>query len=349
MTAAALSPTATPNGSEHGTPAELVGELLSRNVDIIAPREQAALLAMRILIAGCGTVGGSIVEPLTRLGVCDFVLADPDRFELSNLNRQAARLADVGRLKTEVLAESVVAINPFAAVEELPGGVTPENVAAALHGATCAFDGIDVFMSPWAKYCLHREAARRRVPVVVGADYGGKPTVYVFDYRRDPRPFYGRATEAAHRDGRIVDALAWIGPFSLPADFAPVVVDRVATANPWPQVVYCSLGLAALATRAIVDLASGRRVPHRIAVDIHMRTRTRTARLRQWLAWPRATLRTGAALRRARREGFGFAPRPAPDPVVPEALLRRLESSGVPGGAVAPAPSSTDQAGSRTS
>ena len=57
-----------------------------------------------ILVAGCGSIGGAVVEPLVRLGAEHLVLAEPDCYELHNLNRQHACLADVGCNKASALS-----------------------------------------------------------------------------------------------------------------------------------------------------------------------------------------------------------------------------------------------------
>ena len=47
-----------------------------------------------------------------------FHLADPDTFELVNFNRQSgATVPNLGRLKTDVARETVLAINPEAEIE----------------------------------------------------------------------------------------------------------------------------------------------------------------------------------------------------------------------------------------
>ncbi|MER6564375.1 ThiF family adenylyltransferase, partial [Streptomyces sp. NPDC001027] len=101
---------------ETSGPVDFGAEAVSRNLGILNDREQAALRAATVLVAGCGSVGGAVVEPLVRLGVTRFRLADPDSFDVSNLNRQACVAADVGKPKPEVLAHRVKAINPCSEV-----------------------------------------------------------------------------------------------------------------------------------------------------------------------------------------------------------------------------------------
>lgn len=64
-------------------------------------------------IAGLGGLGSNIAAALVRSGIGRLVLADFDKVELSNINRQAYFLRDIGRRKTEALAEILREINPF--------------------------------------------------------------------------------------------------------------------------------------------------------------------------------------------------------------------------------------------
>ena len=80
-------------------------EALLRNRFFISDIEQSALSDCSVLIAGCGSTGGAVVEPLVRLGVRRLIVADPGTYEVSNLNRQESTVDDVGRNKAEVAAE----------------------------------------------------------------------------------------------------------------------------------------------------------------------------------------------------------------------------------------------------
>ena len=110
---------------------------------MISRREQGLVNSLRVLCGGCGSVGGSVVEPLVRLGVGELVLADPDGYELNNLNRQVATYEDLGRAKVDVLAERAKSINPGIRVSKLPDGLTVENVEEAVRSANIVFDGVD--------------------------------------------------------------------------------------------------------------------------------------------------------------------------------------------------------------
>jgi ThiF family len=276
----------------------------SRNRGILTRAEQDALGRTRVLIAGCGSVGGSVVEPLVRMGVHALVLVDPDVYELDNINRQACVLSDLGRPKPEVLAERALAINPFIEVEAVTSGLNEQNLPELLADVTIVFDGVDVSpTSIRAKYLLHEQAATARLPVVSGADLGGKPTVFAFDYRRNPRPFYGRARAETFTPGRDAEAArALVRLRNIPRDFFPVIRHRLETHSPWPQVAYTAAALGALGSRVILEFATGRRVRHVISVDVHRLPKRRSRRLVDSVLWPIELVQTLNAIRRALRE-----------------------------------------------
>lgn len=74
-----------------------------------------------VAVFGLGGVGGYAVEALARSGVGSLTLVDGDVISRSNLNRQIiALLPDVGRLKAEVAAERLAAVNPEARIWAKP-------------------------------------------------------------------------------------------------------------------------------------------------------------------------------------------------------------------------------------
>ena len=74
---------------------------------------QQHLYTASVGIAGLGGLGSNIAVQLTRLGIGHLTLADCDRVEISNLNRQSYRLCDIGRPKPEALTEQLLQINPY--------------------------------------------------------------------------------------------------------------------------------------------------------------------------------------------------------------------------------------------
>lgn len=155
-------------------------DLFSRNLGVVTGAEQARLRAACVGLAGCGGVGGAYALTFARMGVGAFHLADFDGFEAANFNRQqGATLATLGRPKTEVLRELILAINPEAKVTLFPQGITGDSVGAFLTGTGVVMDGIDFYALP-VRRLLFPAAERRGVPVVTSGPIGLTTTLHVF-------------------------------------------------------------------------------------------------------------------------------------------------------------------------
>src|SRR5437016_4549637 len=107
----------------------------SRTLGLVTRAEMKKLQQSKVAIAGLGGVGGSHLLTLTRLGIGCFHLADFDRFDLENFNRQAgADVTTIGRAKVDVMSEFACRINPNLAIRRFPAGVTVANLDEFLTG-----------------------------------------------------------------------------------------------------------------------------------------------------------------------------------------------------------------------
>lgn len=252
--------------------------LTARNRGLVDDVEQQQLRQTTILVAGCGSIGGAVVEPLVRLGAEHLVLAEPDGYELHNLNRQNAGFADVGRNKAWVLADRIHQINPHVDVQVDVRGVTADNVTALVAAAGLIFDGIDVTASSAlaCKYGLHVAAQRLGVPVVCGYDIAGTQLVLVYDYRVRSLPVLrGRLDGHPLEQLDPLRFLARVVPLrAVPVEmFGELRRQLSGESTAFPQLIYSAHLFGVLACRVALDLLAGRRVRHRIAVDVHMLTR----------------------------------------------------------------------------
>lgn len=66
----------------------------------------------RIHIIGCGAVGSTVAENLVRFGLTNITLYDFDTVEAHNIANQMFRAIDIGKPKTQALAEILMEINP---------------------------------------------------------------------------------------------------------------------------------------------------------------------------------------------------------------------------------------------
>jgi molybdopterin/thiamine biosynthesis adenylyltransferase len=118
----------------------------SRNIGWVTPEEQQRLRHKRVAIAGGGGVGGVHLLTLARLGIASFHIADFDKFDIANFNRQVgANMATVGEPKADVLAEMARQINPEIDIKIFPEGIDADNLPAFLDGVDLYIDGLDFF------------------------------------------------------------------------------------------------------------------------------------------------------------------------------------------------------------
>ena len=119
-----------------------------------------------VFVAGLGGVGGIAAEMIARAGVGEMTLADGDIVEDSNRNRQLAALTGtVGRLKTEVIAERLLQINPAIRLHLVSEYLQNETLTDALTRAfcSCVLDAIDS-ISP--KLFLILNCIENHIPIV---------------------------------------------------------------------------------------------------------------------------------------------------------------------------------------
>ena len=141
-----------------------------RNLGALSEDECALLREKTVLVAGCGGLGGYLIEMLLRLGVGEIRAADGDRFEASNLNRQLLSApACLGRSKAEVAGERAAAVNPDVRFVAVPEFVTEENVGRLIRGCDAVLDALDNIASrkQLAKACSDEE-----IPMIHGAICG---------------------------------------------------------------------------------------------------------------------------------------------------------------------------------
>jgi tRNA threonylcarbamoyladenosine dehydratase len=258
-------------------------EMTRRNQPSLSREEQAALRATRILVAGCGSIGGATVVPLVRLGAEHFVLCEPDHYELNNLNRQAADLADIGRNKAEVQATRARAINPDVDILVETDGVTEDNVDWLVGTTDLVIDGVDVTEPAGiaAKRALHEEAWRQRRLVISGLDLGGTQVVYAFDYRDGrTRPFNGRL-DRVPGDVEALEFLSrLVAPLDVPRELLTYTEAMIrGQAGSPPQLAPTADQFGVLAAWMVLDVAAGRPVRRRVKVAIPDLVMTRRRRV----------------------------------------------------------------------
>lgn len=115
----------------------------SRN-GILTTNEQDALKDKKILIAGCGGLGGYILEMLARIGLGSITAVDGDVFDESNLNRQLLSTVDnLGKSKALAAYERVMVIDPSIHITVIADFINESNVDSILMEHDIVIDALD--------------------------------------------------------------------------------------------------------------------------------------------------------------------------------------------------------------
>lgn len=195
-------------------------ELLRYSRQILLPQVgiegQDRLRASRALIVGLGGLGSPAAMYLAAAGVGTLAIADHDRVDLSNLQRQIAhRSADIGRAKVDSARDALLALNPGISIialdEQLNGELLDEQVALA----DVVLDCSDNFAT---RFAVNEACVRARTPLVSGAAIRLEGQVAVFRPDRPDNPCYrclykdeGELAETCTQTGVLAPLVGVIG------------------------------------------------------------------------------------------------------------------------------------------
>lgn len=133
---------------------------------------QARLVGSRVLLVGCGALGGVLAQNLVRSGVGELVLVDRDVVELSNLPRQVLfedRHAESGALKVDAARETLARIGGPTRLETHAAHLDADNVEDLAEDCDLILDGTD---NLGTRYLLNDYAVEEGVPWVYGGVVG---------------------------------------------------------------------------------------------------------------------------------------------------------------------------------
>jgi len=161
---------------------DLYRSIFSRNIGFFTESEQEKLRRSTIGIAGMGGVGGLLAERLTRLGVGQLKILDPEIFERSNLNRQfGSSMLNLGKNRAETVFKQTKHINPQAQIRYSNTGIKTEGDAESfVTGCDLVIDEMD-FGSFKESILLQRAARRRGIYYMFAVDIGFGALVVIFD------------------------------------------------------------------------------------------------------------------------------------------------------------------------
>lgn len=142
---------------------------------------QRTLLASKVVIIGCGGLGGTISQILARAGVGELTLCDADTVQLDNLHRQILfDEQDVGKPKAIVAAAKLLQINSQVKLNAMPVRVDAGNIRDLVANADLVVDATDNLES---RYVLNTAAAALGRDWIYGGCVGMEGTVMVIRNR----------------------------------------------------------------------------------------------------------------------------------------------------------------------
>ena len=107
------------------------------------PKVLSVLQESVIGIAGAGGLGSNVALSLARAGVGRLIIADFDKIEPSNLNRQQYSVRQIGLRKATALRANLKNINPFCKCAAHNVKITPSNAGVIFGEADILIEAFD--------------------------------------------------------------------------------------------------------------------------------------------------------------------------------------------------------------
>jgi adenylyltransferase/sulfurtransferase len=167
-------------------------ELLRYSRQIMLPEMdvagQQALVDATVLIIGMGGLGCPVAMYLAAAGVGHLIIADDDRVELTNLQRQIAHGQEsIGQLKVASAEQNLKRLNPEVRVTAIAARVQDAELADLVAQVDLVIDASDNFKT---RFAINRACVAGGKPLVSGAAIRMEGQVAVFDARDADSPCY---------------------------------------------------------------------------------------------------------------------------------------------------------------
>jgi len=141
-----------------------------------------------VLVTGLGGLGSSAAIYLAAAGVGHLVLADFDKVDLSNLQRQIIHsTADIGRPKVQSAQDHLLALNPDVRITLIDHILEGRELSDTVNGVDVAIDATDNFRS---RFALNQACVTAQTPLVSAAAIRFEAQITVFNLRDPESPCY---------------------------------------------------------------------------------------------------------------------------------------------------------------
>ena len=157
-------------------------------LDDIGIEGQARLLAAHALVIGAGGLGSPVALYLASAGVGTITIVDPDRVELTNLQRQIAHdVSRIGQHKVDSASHAMAALNPGVRVHPRVERAQGASLSQLVRAADVVIDCTDNFAT---RHAINAACVEHARPLVAGAAIGFDGQISVYDTRQPKMPCY---------------------------------------------------------------------------------------------------------------------------------------------------------------
>lgn len=158
----------------------------SRSIGTLTEAEIEILQGSKVVIVGCGGLGGTVLELLGRMGVGCITVIDGDVFDSSNLNRQILSTQEnLKESKVQSAVKRMALVNDGVKVTPIQEWLTPNNAETLLKGHDLVIDALDTIDT---RFVLQGVCDKLKTPLVhgaIGGWYGQVAVVYPGDQLLD--------------------------------------------------------------------------------------------------------------------------------------------------------------------
>ncbi len=146
---------------------------------LLGENDMEKIINSKVIVIGCGGVGGFAIEALARCGVGTLAIVDYDTIDITNINRQIIAFEDnVGKYKVDEFEKRIHRINPNCKVIKFREKFDKTNVDLfKLNEYNYVIDAIDLISSKLdlVEYCYNND-----INIISSMGAGSKLNPFLF-------------------------------------------------------------------------------------------------------------------------------------------------------------------------
>ena len=154
-------------------------QIILKNIGLAG---QKKILNAKVLIIGIGGLGCPLLTYLAASGVGTIGIADPDKVEISNLNRQTLfTTSDVGKYKVDQAKYNIKRINNKIKIRIFKKTINSKNIKSIIKDFDIICDGTDNFET---RYLVNDECKKMRKILISAAISKFDGHLYKFNFKK---------------------------------------------------------------------------------------------------------------------------------------------------------------------